>query len=76
MDYEKAIEQISETINVLLKTPDVSVHRVCSRVVLSKARVPDLLLTKEKKLMSLISKNYNGNHSKCSRRMDEVLSKV
>lgn len=57
VDYEKAIEQISETINVLLKTPDI-------------------LLTKEKKLMSLISKNYNGNHSKCSRQMDEVLSKV
>lgn len=76
MDYETAIEQISETINVLLKTPGVPVHRVCSRVVLSKARVPDILLTKEKKLRSLISKNYNGNHSKCSRQMDEVLSKV
>lgn len=76
VDYEKAIEQILETINVLLKTPGVPVHRVCSRVVLSKARVPDILLTKEKKLRSLISKNYNGNHSKCSRQMDEVLSKV
>ena len=75
-DYSAAIEQLLSTIEILLKTPKVSVTRLFTRVVLSKARVLDILLTKEKKLKLLVEREYHGSHSKCSRVMKDTLSKI
>lgn len=73
-DYNKALEQLLSTIDILLKKPGLPVAKVCTRVVLSKTRVPDVLVTKEKKLKLMIEREYHGSHSKCSKQMDEVLS--
>lgn len=75
-DYNAAIEQLLSTIEILLKAPKVSVAKLCTRVVLSKARVPDVLLTKEKKLKLLVEREYHGSHSKCTRVMKDTLSKI
>lgn len=75
-DYGKALDQISSTIDLLIKNPKVKVSRLCGRVVLNRARVPDFLETKEKKLRELLARNYKGNLKKCSLRMNEKLSSV
>lgn len=66
-DYNKALEQLLSTIDILLRNPSIPVSKVCTRVVLSWARVPDVLVTKEKKLKLMIKREYRGNHSKCSK---------
>lgn len=76
VDYERAIEQLLMTIDILLKTPEVEVSRLFTRVVLSKTRVPNILMTKEKKLAMMVENKYHGNHAKCSRQMEEILSKI
>lgn len=75
-DYNKALEQLLSTIDILLRNPSIPVSKVCTRVVLSRARVPDVLVTKEKKLKLMIEREYRGNHSKCTRQMDETLSNM
>lgn len=75
-NYGKALDQISATIDLLVKNPHVKVSRLCGRVVLNKARVPDFLETKEKKLKDLLARSYKGNLKKCSLRMNEKLSSV
>lgn len=75
-DYGKAIDQIAATIDLLIKNPKVKVARLCGRVVLNKARIPDLLATKEKKLIDLLARTYKGNLKKCSLMMSEKLSAV
>ena len=63
-DLGHAIDQISSTINILLKQPSVKVKRLNARIVLSKVRVPDTLSTKEKQLMQLLHKFYGGGDYK------------
>lgn len=75
-DYSHALDQLQSTIEILVKTNQVSVSRICGRVVLNKTRVPDTLETKEKKLKHLLRKQYNGTLEKCSIKMEETLSNV
>lgn len=76
VDYNKAIEQLSSTIIYLLKKHNISVSKLFTRAVLSRARVPDILLTKEKKFEKLIREVYHGNHKKCTKKCCEALSDI
>lgn len=53
-NYEHALEQIESTIEQLVVTPKVVISKLNARVVLSKARIPNVLITKEKKLQALL----------------------
>lgn len=59
-DLNQAIDQIHETITILLKRPHIPVRIVKARVVLSKFRVPNIQSTKEKQLKLLLQKSYGG----------------
>lgn len=71
-DYEHALRQIENTIRLLVVQPNIAVGKLNARVVLSKARVPDTLTTKEKKLKKLLNK-YHGTLDKKSQAMTENL---
>lgn len=61
-DYSHALDQLLNTIQLLMQ-PDIecpqSIH---TRVVLSKLKVPGAWDSKEKKLMALLKRKYNGTH--------------
>lgn len=73
-DLNQAIEQINETITILLKRPNIQVKTLKARVVMSKVRVPSILSTKEKQLKQLLQKFYGGgDFVKKSVCLEEVL---
>lgn len=73
-DYIHALEQIFSTINVLLKKPNINVRQLNARIVLSKNRTPNILPTQEKKLSSLIKREYgNGSLLKQTRKLEETI---
>ena len=73
-DYLHALEQILSTIDVLLKKPNISVKQLNARIVLSKNRIPNLLVTKEKKLSRLLKQEYgNGSLLKQTRKLEEKI---
>lgn len=59
-DLNQAIDQITETITILLKRPHIQVKILKARVVMSKVRVPSIQSTKEKQLKQLLKKSYGG----------------
>jgi hypothetical protein len=63
-DYNHALDQIISTIDILLKKPSVKVKQLNVRVILSKCRIPNILVTQEKKLNNLLKTKY-GNGSIC-----------
>ena len=69
-----ALEQILSTIDVLLKKPNISVKQLNARIVLSKNRIPNLLVSKEKKLSRLLKQEYgNGSLLKQTRKLEEKI---
>lgn len=73
-DLNQAIDQINETMNILLKSPNVRVKTLKARVVMSKVRVPSIQSTKEKQLKQLLQKSYGGgDFLKKSVCLEEVL---
>lgn len=71
-DYSQALDQITSTIDTLLKKPAISVKQLNVRVVLSKYRTPDILLTKEKTLNKLLKTKYGkGNIRKQVTQLEE-----
>ena len=71
-DYSQALDQITSTIDTLLKKPAISVKQLNVRVVLSKYRTPDILLTKEKTLNKLLKTKYGkGNIRKQAKLLKE-----
>lgn len=62
-DYIHALQQILNTISILLQKPHVKVSRLYARIVLSKIRVPDIMPTQEKKLLAQVH-SRNGNFEK------------
>ena len=70
-DYSHALDQLQHTIQLLLQ-PDVECPRsVHTRVVLSKLKVPGVWNSKEKKLMALLKRKYNGTHRRETQVMEE-----
>lgn len=71
-DYSQALDQITSTIDTLLKKPAISVKQLNVRVVLSKYRTPDIPLTQEKKLNKLLKTKYGkGNIRKQVTQLEE-----
>lgn len=64
-EYLHALKQLLSTINILLISPGVKVNRLNARVVLSKARIPDIMPTDEKKLLAILKKNKGDFIRKC-----------
>lgn len=73
-DYIHALEQIFSTINILIVNPNISVKQLNARVVLSKARTPDILSTQEKKLNILLKTKYGkGSIKRQTRILEETI---
>lgn len=73
-DYSHALEQISSSIDILLKKPDINVKQLNARIVLSKCRTPDILTTQEKKLNNLLKNKYgHGNILKKTRLLEDII---
>ena len=59
-ELDLALDQITSTIDILLKQKRISVCRLYARIVLSKVKVPNIVETKERKLKQLLHNNYGG----------------
>lgn len=71
-NLDHALDQINNTIKILLKQP-IKVKKLNVRIVLSKVRTPDIYATKEKKLMQSLLKFYGGDYKRKSRILEEKL---
>lgn len=71
-DYSHAIDQLDTTINEMILSRQLNLNKLHTRVVLSKARIPNILLTKERILKRKLIK-YNGSHEKSTRLFEERL---
>ena len=71
-DYSKALFQVRTTIDSLVIKPVIDTFEVHARVVLSKARIPNIRFPEKTKLDRLL-KRLNGNLKKESQRMVEFL---
>lgn len=66
-DVNHALDQISSTIDILLKQPCIKVKKLNARIVLSKVCVPKISSSKEKRMKQLLRKSYGGDYKKQSR---------
>ena len=71
-DYNHAIDQIDSTITILLERPQLTVASVNARVVLSKARTPDMKTIREKRLNARLKK-MNGTLVKRTSELIETI---
>lgn len=71
-NYIHALEQILSTINILLERQQIQVSRLNARIVLSKARVPDIIPSQEKKLLKKV-RGRKGDFIKKCQRLSEVV---
>ncbi|WP_418894074.1 hypothetical protein [Limibacterium fermenti] len=69
-DLGKAIKQIKHTLRYLLGDSILGVNVIHGRMVLSKARTPDLYSSEEKELIKIL-KQHNGNLLKATRVLKE-----
>lgn len=58
--YLDALDQLLNTINILLQQPQIKVSKLNARIVLSKIRVPDIIPSLEKKLLAKV-RSYKGD---------------
>lgn len=74
-DYGHAIDQIINTIQLLLKKPQISVAKVNSRIIVSKISQPELRSSNEKKLKIMLDSycHDNDNMKKQSIQMTELI---
>lgn len=73
-DYNHALEQLEATYKSLVKTKGISLKKIYGRVVLTKARVPDTLSSKETIIKKLFMK-LGGNLEKKTSVLEDVYSK-
>lgn len=71
-DCSEAIDQIISTMQLILAPSITDLHEVHSRIVLSKARTPEMNTSKEKKLKRMLAKRKGTLKIKC-KVMHEVL---
>lgn len=69
-DYKHAIEQISSSVDILIKNVGVTAKEVNGRVVLSKCKTPSLWANDEKKLIAKL-RRLGGNLDKKVRLLEE-----
>lgn len=71
-DYDHAIDQIDSTITILLEKPQLTAASINARVVLSKARTPNMKTIREKKLNARLKK-LNGTLVKRTGKLIETI---
>ena len=71
-DYIHALEQLLNTVNILVVKPQIKIGSLNARIVLSKMNVPRIIPTQEKKLIKLL-KCRNGDFIKQSQVLKEVI---
>ena len=69
-DYKHAIDQISSSVDILIKNVGVTAKEVNGRVVLSKCKTPSLWANDEKKLIAKL-RRLGGNLDKKVRLLEE-----
>lgn len=73
-DLNHALDQINNTIDILLKRPNKKVKKLNARIVLSKVSIPRISASKENKLKQLLHKSYGGgNYKKQSRLLEDTI---
>lgn len=72
-DYLKALRQLTSTIGILFGEWNLKVSRLDARVVLTKARTPQLNTTEEKRLKKTLKRFGNGTLVKQDRLLEETL---
>ena len=73
-DLNHALDQINNTIDILLKRPNKKVKKLNARIVLSKVSIPRISASKENKLKQLLHKSYSGgNYKKQSRLLEDTI---
>lgn len=73
-EYKHALEQLLNTIKLLFAKPEVKVQQLNARVVLSRMRVPNIQISKEKQLIRLLKTKYgNGNFDKKTQYFEEKI---
>ena len=73
-DLNHALNQINNTIDILLKRPNKKVKKLNARIVLSKVSIPRISASKENKLKQLLHKSYGGgNYKKQSRLLEDTI---
>lgn len=73
-DLNHALDQINNTIDILLKRPNEKVKKLNARIVLSKVSIPRISASKENKLKQLLHKSYGGgNYKKQSRLLEDTI---
>lgn len=74
IDLSHALDQIDNTISILLKQPNIKMKKLSVRIVLSKVGVPRISASKENKLKQLLRKSYGGgDYKKQSRVLEETI---
>jgi hypothetical protein len=74
-DYSQAIDQIINTISLLIEKPKIKVSKINARIVASKLSSPELRSSNEKKLKRLLDSYCfdKDNLKKQSQQMTEIL---
>ena len=73
-DLNHALDQINNTIDILLKRSNKKVKKLNARIVLSKVSIPRISTSKENKLKQLLHKSYGGgNYKKQSRLLEDTI---
>lgn len=73
-DLNHALDQINNTIDILLKRPCIKVKRLNARIVLSRVSIPRITASKENKLKQLLHKSYGGgDYKKQSRLLEDTI---
>lgn len=73
-DLEHALDQLNNTISILIKRPNIKVKKLNARVVLSRVSVPRLFTSKENRLKQLLYKSYGGgDYKKQCRILEDTL---
>ena len=63
-DLNHALDQINNTIDILIKRPSIKVKKLNARIVLSRVSIPRITASKENKLKQLLHKSYGGGDYK------------
>jgi hypothetical protein len=69
-NYDRAIEQIESAINNLIRNNHISINSVNARIVLTRAKAPQINTTKEIKLKKILA-TCKGNLKKATTQLTE-----
>ena len=71
-NYDRAVEQIESTINNLIINNNIEISIINARIVLTRAKTPQLNTTKEQKLKKILRKYSGTLDKKCNILTDNI----